>query len=82
MPMIVVSYCLAKHMRCGTGVRGTGYVFVGGERGARRRLSPLICTERHDEQCRGSKVTERNKRCPSCDSNHIPSAIRADVLAS
>ena len=44
------------------------------------RVLALICTERQDEQCHWLNVTERKKRCPSWDSNHISSAIRADVL--
>ena len=40
-----------------------------------------ICIELGDKQCHWSNVTERRKRCPSRDSNHVPSAIRADVLS-
>ena len=34
-----------------------------------------------EQQCHWSNVTERRKRCPPWDSNHTPSAIRADVLS-
>jgi len=44
-------------------------------------LLVLRCIEREDKQCHGSYVTEREKDDPFWESNHTPSAIRADLLS-